>query len=159
MTVEKGTTPVQIAIRRAAPMDFVNIARLLEQAVQDVEVAFPPINQMKLLQWIMDCKRDGEIVVADCSRQIVGALGLLAREYPWADERMIASEFFYVQPKFRKRGTADSLIQAAEKFADDSKTRLVMTFVGGKDAELKDVYMSRKRFIYCGGTFLRMPAT
>lgn len=148
---------VVINIRRAGPHDFVNIMWLLEQAVQEETVGYPPINELKLMQWITDCKRDGEILVADCSRSLVGVLGMMVKEWNWSTDKFIGNEFFYVLPKFRKRGTADALLKAAEKFSDDHNIRLVVGFSGGKDAVIKDRMASIRGYTYGGGTFHRLP--
>lgn len=147
----------EITIRRAVPKDFVNILRLLEQAVQENEVAYPPIDELKLMEWVTATKRDGEIVVADLSGRIVGTLGLLVQEWKWSTERFISNEFFFVQPPFRKHGTAEALLKAGEKFAHDGKLRLVVSFSGGRKSETKDRMMQMKGWIYCGGMFTKLP--
>lgn len=148
---------VEVKIRRARPQDFVNIMWVLSQGVQESEVAYPAIDDMKLMQWIVDCKRHGEILVADCSRQIVGVLGLLTREWAWSTEKYIGNEFFFVLPKFRKRGTADALLKAAEKFSDENGVRMIIGFSGGKRAEIKDRMASMRGYRYAGGSFHRLP--
>lgn len=149
--------PTPIVIRRARAEDFVNIMRLLEIAVQENEVAYPPIDNMRLMRWIVECKENGEILVACVERNIIGVLGMLTKEWPWSSEKFIGSEFFFVQKKFRKHGTADNLLKAAEKFSDDHKIRLIFGYSGGKNAELKDRWMQMKGWIWTGGTFCRLP--
>ena len=150
---------VLIQVRRATPHDFVNILRLGEQIqmLDEDEVWYPRVDPMKAMQMIMAAKQHGEIIVADCSRQIVGAIGLCVREWPWSTERYIGNEFFHVLPKFRKHGTANALVKAAEKFATESGLRLVVAFSGGKKAEVKDRLMQMKGYIYCGGIFTKLP--
>lgn len=148
---------VKIEIRRAAPRDFVNVMRLLEQAVQENEVAYPAIDNMKLIQWIVDTKREGEILVADLSGRIVGVLGMTTQEWKWSSDKFIHNEFFFVLPQFRSHGTADFLLKAAETFSDNSGLRLIIGFSGGKQAALKDRMMGLKGYLYAGGTFTRLP--
>lgn len=149
------TDKITITTRPADAYDFVNIARLLGEGVQEAAVGYPPINDQKLLQWIMDTKRSGEIVVADCSGRIVGAIGLLVREWAWSTERYIGNEFLFVKPKYRPHGTFEALMTAAEFFAERSKLRLVIGFSGGDRAYAKDRLMKRRQYIYCGGMFAR----
>ena len=131
--------------------------RLLEQAVQENEVAYPAIDTQRLLSWIVSTKRDGEILVADVGNgRIVGVLGLLAQEYKWSSEKFIQNEFAFVLPAFRPRGTFDALMQASYRFADEKGLRIIFGFSGGRDSKVKDRMMQMKGWIYCGGMFTRL---
>jgi len=131
--------------------------RLLEEAVQENEVAYPPINQLKIIQWITDTKTNGEIIVADLSGRIVGVLGLVVQEWKWSDDKFVTNEFFFVMPQFRKHGTADSMLEAGSQFANKAGLRTIISFTGGRKASLKDRMMQMKGWIYCGGMFTKLP--
>lgn len=148
-----------IVIRRARPHDFVNIMRLLEQGVQENEVAYPPINTMKIMAWIHSTKENGEIVVAELSGRIVGSIGMTVQTWKWADDKYIGNEWAYVLPNFRAHGTFEALMKAAEKFSDESGIRLVFGFSSGRKAEVKDRLMKMKGYVYCGGMFTRLAKT
>lgn len=156
-----STNEKTITIRRAVAHDFVSIMKLLEQAVQENEVAYPAIDPFKIMQWIGDTKRDGEILVAEIGSlekgsRLVGCIGMTVQFWKWSQEQFIGNEFMFVLPAFRKHGTFDKMIEAAEHFADKGNLRLVIGFSGGHKSDVKDRMMMLRGYHYSGGTFHRL---
>lgn len=159
MPDDAGSVKVTVQIRRATPYDFVNIMRMSERMweVGETLVEYPKPDMLKVAQLLVNCKANGEILVADCSRQIVGVLALQCDTWPWSDDRIIVNRLFHVLPNFRSRGTAEALLQAAQTFADASNLKLMISFSGGRKAEVKDRMMQMRGWVYLGGVFCRPP--
>lgn len=146
-----------ILYRTATSYDIVKIGRLIEDAHKQSGAPYPPIHLPTMMDWINRVIATGFVVVADLSGRVVGSLGMEPFRYGWAAEPCLTNAWFYVDPVYRKRGTAAQLMGLAKSFADKHNSFAVIGIQDIVDAELKDEFLKMQGWKYGGGLFLRWP--
>lgn len=110
--------PRTIIIRRASPLDASNVIRLVDQT--------PGANEARLMHWTIEVISRGFVAVADVDRRIVGSVGVMTVTAPFQSAPHLETVWFAVVPAFVRRGTGDTLLEAAEQFADGRGLPLVV---------------------------------
>jgi GNAT superfamily N-acetyltransferase len=148
----------KIHYRGGNALDISNIYRLFEAEQKLIEIPFPLMNPMKMVQYIAAALQDGVVVVADLDGRIKGAALGAPVKPPWSDLWVLDIPFLVVDPHFRKHGVAQSLIQAVLHWASDKKLPVMIDMLtGGKSALLKDRFIAMRGLTYMGGKFLHWP--
>jgi predicted N-acetyltransferase YhbS len=98
--------------------------------------------------------------VAEVDGNIVGCLILSNHYWPWNSKNWhLAQEHLWVEPEFRKGGTAAKLIACGKECARELGRKLVFNIsFGGEDADLKDRFVKAQGFTYIGGRFCYDPS-
>lgn len=144
-----------IVIRPGRPTDAGNLVRLLSEAYTDKVSPFPEANPSKCLLWVTDVLTSGYVLVAEKSRRMVGSIAVVNHTFPWSDVPFVRVEWFCVNGKFRRGGTADALLTALHLFADKSGAPVVGAVQSVEDTALFDRFSGMKGYTYTGGLFIR----
>lgn len=134
-------------------MDAANVLRLMEQ-VHAVNGFTAKPDELRSMHWLLEVIARGFVAVADLSGRIVGAIALHTTSLPPHPALHLESIFFYVRPEFLEHGTADSLLTAAETFADEHQLALV---IKTPDPDLAHA-LSTQRGYRVGASLLERPA-
>lgn len=130
--------------------------------VAAVEAGFPVpvVEQPYAYQKTMDLIARGMVFVAEEGSRVVGVLILGTQVWAWNRQVwQYCDEYFWVEPEFRKGGTAEQLLEAAKaKAHEEGRMLWIDLSFGGADTELKDRFVKRCGFTYKGGRFLFDPS-
>jgi GNAT superfamily N-acetyltransferase len=103
------------------------------------------------------------IWVAACEEtsRVVGCIILNHHVWPWNRQAWhLVNDHFWVDPRYRKFGTAAKLLQCAKQCAKELGKPLYLDFsFGGIDADLKDRFAKMQGFTYNGGRFCFNPCS
>lgn len=145
-----------IKIRQARQGDAVALFRLLQQALSESDVAYPAVDDNRLMHWVVETIAAAETTVADLSGRVVGSVALTPTQFPWSADWTLMSRWLYVMPNFRKEGTGTQLIKTAMASADSKGAPLALVSLGGGGEQWKEeMFGSLNGFEYGGGTFFR----
>lgn len=146
---------MSLKVRRATELDAGQLVRLLRDAHSEYE-GFPVPHLPSLFQWVGMVLVQGIAYVVHEEGYIVGSLGLIQTFCPWNQlVPLLRCEWLYVHPDHRKGGAAQSLLDSAEGFSATQKTAIIMGINNPHQPELKDIFLKRRGYIYCGGNFIR----
>lgn len=147
-------------IRPARIEDCFAIEATLLEAAKVAEFPVPPVERPYAVQKLMDLAANRLIFVAENDGAIVGCIVLSHHVWPWNRQAWhLINEHFWVEPQYRKFGTAQKLLIAAKQCAREVGRPLYLDFsFGGIDADLKDRFARLNGFKYNGGRFLFEPS-
>jgi GNAT superfamily N-acetyltransferase len=144
-------------VREAIFEDVFQIERTLLDAAQAAEFPVPPVERPYAVQKLMDLVAHKLIWVAICSEseRVVGCIVLSHHVWPWNRQAWhLVNDHFWVDPQYRKFGTAQKLLQCAKQAAQELGKPLYLDLsFGGADADLKDRFAKMQGFTYNGGRF------
>ena len=147
----------QIKIRRAHPLDVSNLTRLLDQAVQEDEGAYPEPDYYMAINWITGILSEGYVVVAEKSGRLIGSIAVTNYRFPWSPRWYLYVDWLFVSRSYRAGGVFDALMKALHAYADDKGAPVFGGISSGRDATLKDRLMRMSGYHYLGGQFIREP--
>jgi GNAT superfamily N-acetyltransferase len=148
-------------IRPALYEDVFQIERTLLDAARLAEFPVPPVERPYAAQKLMDLIAVKLIWVATTEENlVVGCIVLSHHVWPWNRQAWhLVNDHFWVDPKYRKFGTAAKLLGCAKQCARELGKPLYLDFsFGGIDADLKDRFAKMLGFTYNGGRFCFDPA-
>jgi GNAT superfamily N-acetyltransferase len=149
-------------VRPAVFEDVFEIERTLLDAARMAEFPVPPVERPYAVQKLMDRVAVKLVWVAICSESehVVGCIVLSHHVWPWNRQHWhLVNDHFWVDPQYRKFGTAAKLLQCAKDCAKELGKPLYLDFsFGGIDADLKDRFAKMQGFTYNGGRFCFDPA-
>jgi GNAT superfamily N-acetyltransferase len=151
-------------IRPARFEDVFAIERTLLDAVRVAEFPAPPVERPYAVQKLMDliavrliwvAETTGKLYAPDFPPTIVGCIVLSHHVWPWNRQQWhLVNDHFWVDPAYRKFGTAAKLLRCAKDCAKELGKPLYLDFsFGGIDADLKDRFAKMQGFTYNGGRF------
>jgi GNAT superfamily N-acetyltransferase len=144
-------------IRAAQFEDVFQIEWTLLDAARLAEFPVPPVERPYAVQKLMDLIAVKLIWVATCEKtsRVVGCIVLNHHTWPWSRQHWhLVNDHFWVDPAYRKFGTAAKLLECAKNCARDLGKPLYLDFsFGGIDADLKDRFAKMQGFTYNGGRF------
>lgn len=153
-----------VKVRRATPWDVVKLARMMVQAAKDQgkHIWFPQAEPTGAgpIFYMLNLIDKGLVLLAESEKdgRVVGAVGAAIYREPWSPDWMIAAEWTYVLPSYRKQGIGSSLLTAMERFADDKGLPVIIGNLTGVEVGSKDkMIASRDGYQYGGGNFVRAP--
>lgn len=149
-----------VVIRKAIYADVMAIERTItDVAWANADIPLPAPERPYVLQYGMDLISRGLVYVAEVETTIVGCIMLDTPHWPWNRKAWyLENAHFWIEPTFRKGGTAAKLIDAAKSTAVEMKLPLRLCFTSdGRDADLKDRWMRMQGFKYQGGNFFFHP--
>lgn len=151
---------MKVIIGGARFEDGFRIIRLLESGRSEVGMGLPYPDQPYAIQQLLDYIGRGYVFVARLAEdgEIVGVL-ILEPQKLWykAAPHYIQSLEFYVDPEFRKGGTAKLLLKRGIKVANVAGVPLIVSVTSGGMAEMKDRFIERQGFSYIGGNLVYEP--
>jgi GNAT superfamily N-acetyltransferase len=145
-----------VQIRPAQFEDVFQIERTLLDAARLAEFPVPPVERPYAVQKLMDLIAVRLIWVATTEENaVVGVIVLSHHVWPWNRQAWhLVNDHFWVDPAYRKFGTAAKLLQCAKNCAKELGKPLYLDFsFGGIDADLKDRFAKMQGFTYNGGRF------
>jgi len=169
MEQEKARIETQAvpAIGLAEPEDIVGLLEAMRKAhaLISADMPFPEPDVPYCMQAMLDQIALGHVFVARApgSRRVVGVIALAIHRWPWtapnnAAGHYMINEHFYVDPIYRRGGTARRLLGEASALADRLGLPLMIDMAsGGIDASLKDRFVKTQGFMYVGGKHYRAP--
>jgi GNAT superfamily N-acetyltransferase len=148
-------------IRPAMFEDVFQIERTLLAAARSAEFPVPPVERPYAIQKLLDLIAVKLIWVAaetcgkSAGEKIVGCIVLSHHVWPWNRQAWhLVNDHFWVDPQYRKFGTAAKLLACAKQCAQELGKPLYLDFsFGGIDADLKDRFAKMQGFTYNGGRF------
>jgi GNAT superfamily N-acetyltransferase len=143
-------------VRLAQFEDVFQVERTLLDAARLAEFPVPPVERPYAVQKLMDLIAVKLIWVATTEENtVVGVIVLSHHVWPWNRQHWhFTNDHFWVDPAYRKFGTAAKLLQCAKQCAEDLGKPLYLDFsFGGIDADLKDRFAKMQGFTYNGGRF------
>jgi GNAT superfamily N-acetyltransferase len=143
-------------VRPAQFEDVFQIERTLLDAARLAEFPVPPVERPYAVQKLMDLVAVKLIwVAATEDNTVVGCIVLSHHVWPWNRQHWhLVNDHFWVDPAYRKFGTAAKLLQCAKDCAKELGKPLYLDFsFGGIDADLKDRFAKMQGFTYNGGRF------
>jgi GNAT superfamily N-acetyltransferase len=143
-------------VRPAQFEDVFQIERTLLDAARLAEFPVPPVERPYAVQKLMDLIAVKLIWVATVDNlSVVGVIVLSHHVWPWNRQQWhLVNDHFWVDPAYRKFGTAAKLLQCAKDCAKELGKPLYLDFsFGGIDADLKDRFAKMQGFTYNGGRF------
>jgi GNAT superfamily N-acetyltransferase len=151
-------------IRVAQFEDVFQIERTLLDAARQAEFPVPPVERPYAVQKLMDlvavkliwvAETQGKLYPSGFPPAIVGCIVLSHHVWPWNRQAWhLVNDHFWVDPKYRKFGTAAKLLHCAKQAASELSKPLYLDFsFGGIDADLKDRFAKMQGFTYNGGRF------
>jgi GNAT superfamily N-acetyltransferase len=149
-----------VQIRPAQFEDVFQIERTLLDAARLAEFPVPPVERPYAVQKLMDLIAVRLIWVATTEENaVVGVIVLSHHVWPWNRQAWhLVNDHFWVDPAYRKFGTAAKLLQCAKNCAKELGKPLYLDFsFGGIDADLKDRFAKMQGFTYNGGRFCYSP--
>jgi GNAT superfamily N-acetyltransferase len=147
-------------VRPAQFEDVFAIERTLLDAARRAEFPVPPVERPYAVQKLMDLVAVKLIWVAVSAENahtetVVGCIVLSHHVWPWNRQVWhLVNDHFWVDPAYRKFGTAAKLLRCAKDCAKELGKPLYLDFsFGGIDADLKDRFAKMQGFTYNGGRF------
>jgi GNAT superfamily N-acetyltransferase len=147
---------MEVQIRPAVFEDVFQIERTLLDAARLAEFSVPPVERPYAVQKLMDLIAVRLIWVATTEENaVVGVIVLSHHVWPWNRQAWhLVNDHFWVDPAYRKFGTAAKLLHCAKQAAQELGKPLYLDFsFGGIDADLKDRFAKMQGFTYNGGRF------
>lgn len=149
-------------VRLARYADMEGILETLLKALASTDTPFPEPEQPYAQQYNLDKIAQQLVFVAENEAgRIVGCIILSYAHWPWTrpsseSGKHLLNEHFWVEPEYRRGGTASRLIKAAQDRADAVKLPLLLE-ISSEDAnsDLKDRFVRHQGFKYLGGKFYR----
>jgi GNAT superfamily N-acetyltransferase len=152
-------------VRPGIYSDVHGIKQTLMRALAESETPYPEPEDPYCLQRLMDLIAQHFVFVAVSDSRIVGAIVLDRAHWGWTrptseSGRHLYNEHFWVDPAYRRGGTASKLLNLAEARADcEGLPLLLITSMLDGNTELKERFVSMHGFKRVGGTFYRSPKT
>lgn len=149
----------ELMIRRAVPMDCVNIARALKASWEPSQAAVPAqVDDLRTIEYVTHTLADSFVVVADLSGRLIGAMACSLMRERWSrpDDWFLADEFVVLSPAWVTRGVLELLLTEIEVFSDHEDFPLML---GGSllSAPLNPALNQRPGYSRFGAHYLRMP--
>ena len=86
---------------------------------------------------------------------MIGSIALVPAQFQWNRKFFRATtQWFFVQPKFRKGGTAGGLLKVAKEWASKHNFVIALGTMMGRDTERLDRFLRLSGFRYAGGNFV-----
>lgn len=154
----------ELLVRPAKFADVDGILQTLLRALAESDTPYPDPEQPYCQQYTMDLIAQGLVFVAttDATR-VVGVLILDKAHWPWTrpgseSGRHLFNQHYWVDPAYRRGGTALKLKRMAEARADDLGLPLLLQSTSlDSDTGLKERFFAIGGARYIGSNFLRMP--
>lgn len=153
----------QVDIRPAHYGDVEGILQTLLRALAESDTPFPAPEQPYCQQYTLDLMAQGFVFVAATEHgRVVGVLMLDKAHWPWthpASEsgRHLFNQHFWVDPAYRRGGTASKLLDHAEARADALGLPLLLQSSSSSDVDLTDRFFALSGFKRIGGNYYRLP--
>lgn len=90
------------------------------------EQAAVPLNPIKADGQLRHSIEHDVVLVAEHEGKLIGSICLRTWDFWYSDAQMLIDKWFYVDPKYRRLGTAKKLIDAAKKWAREVDMRLTL---------------------------------
>ena len=144
-----------IEIRPARYDDIIDVEACLVRAREEMDFDIPEHEVPFALHNLLHQVEAGFLIVAEDAGYIVGVIALVPHHHPWnRTQKFLVNEHFFVDPDYRKGGTAKHLLDAAKVRADELNMPLRIDLIGGGDRQAKDRFMELNGFRFLGGQFL-----
>lgn len=142
-----------LKIRRANPLDAVNLFRLLvdEEKKNGLEVEF---DEAARLAHILHVIVSGYVSVVEKSGRIIGSLGFAARDLGYVQQKYLDGEWFALTPSLQKSQVPVRLIERAVNFADMHKVSIRVHLPPGLVGQFKEL-LERENFQAYTTQFIR----
>jgi hypothetical protein len=135
--------------------EVVKLLLLLEEMHSTSALDLPPLNMDKVVAAAAECENTGVIfIAAKPDGSFAGVLGLVETAHWFSDETFLSDRFFFVRQADRASKAADSLLNAAKKYASILKKPLSVAVWSGEDVERKDSFFERKGLRRVGGIYV-----
>ncbi len=149
----------------AEPGDIVGLLETMRKAhaLLSADMPFPEPDVPYCMQAMLDQIAMGHVFVARSGGRIVGVIALAVHRWPWTAPsntagHYLTNEHFWVDPVYRRWGTARRLLGEAARLSDGLGIPLMIDMSsGGADAPLKDRFVKTQGFMYVGGKHFRAP--
>ncbi len=148
---------IQIEIRPGRALDACNIVRLFQHFQAESTIIYPPVNDLDALRWVIDVMSTGDLIVAETDAgRIVGAIGLVPRQWEWnAESWYMRASFYQVLAQFRKGGTGKALLDGAHAIAKSRNVQMVVgVMTADENVDKKERFFGMNGMHYCGGNFV-----
>jgi GNAT superfamily N-acetyltransferase len=142
-------------VRPATFDDILGVRDTIEMARTLSEQWLPPAEYPFCLQYTFELMNRGLVWVAEKDKKVVGVIMLDTYTWPWSRKFLfLENVHFWVEPKHRKDGVGQRLLDCAKKHALLMKMqfRPRITY-GATDGDLIDRWMRSQGFVYVGGNF------
>lgn len=152
-----------IEVRLARYEEVFAIEATLLKAAAAAEFLVPEVERPYAVQKLMDLVARKLIWVAvdDKTTETVGCVVLNHHVWPWNRQVWhLVNDHFWVEPGYRKFGTAKKLLDCAKQCARELGRPLYLDFsFGGIDSDLKDRFAKMQGLRYNGGRFCFDPTS
>lgn len=149
-------------IRVAKFADVEGILQTLLRALDESETPWPVPEQPYCQQYTMDLIAQNLCFVALAEgTRVVGVIMLDRARWPWTHPnsesgRHLYNQHFWVDPAYRRGGTASKLLQMAAARADaEGLPLLLISSSSSPDVDLADRFFATQGFKRIGGTYFR----
>lgn len=153
----------EVLIRTARFGDVEGILQTLLRAHAESKTPYPLPEQPYCQQYTMDLIAQGLVFVATNGERVVGVVILAKAHWPWTHPssesgRHLYNQHFWVDPAFRRKGTALKLRKMAEARADAEGLPLLLQSSSlDSNTGLKERFFAMGSFKYVGSNYYRMP--
>lgn len=118
-----GEKVIPIVVRRARPVDCVNVYRLLKPQFETQTIEH---DEGKAVAYVLHLIENAYVVVADLSGRVVGAAVCSAYPPPSSREFLIDLELLAAAPSFEQRGVKEALLRNVAHYARKNDVALRM---------------------------------
>jgi GNAT superfamily N-acetyltransferase len=148
-----------IKIRKASLDDLQGIYNLLNDCYNEFHYEYAPGEPLAVMTWAHRVISEGHTFVAMSEDRVVGSVGLHATTFPWNNSFWyLIDEWIFIDPEFRRGGTASGLIKCVMEYAEtvnpDAVTPVQIAITFGDKPEAKDRFFKMKGLKYIGGIFM-----
>lgn len=150
---------ITVSIRRATPLDTVNLVRLLKECWDELrEIQVSRVDDYYAISHVNETVQKGFVLVADVSGRLVGSIAVRPCREEWSrpTDWYLNEVWWYTTPRFRDRGVALQLLLEAEKLSDDKQLPLYMC-LNSLNPEVDTLFTARSSYRRTGGNFMRFP--
>jgi GNAT superfamily N-acetyltransferase len=153
----------ELLIRAAKFGDVEGILQTLLRAHAESKTPYPLPEEPYCQQYTMDLIAQDLVFVASTGDRVVGVVILAKAHWPWTrpsseSGRHLYNQHFWVDPAFRRGGTALKLRQMAEARADAEGLPLLLQSTSlDANTGLKERFFAMGSFKYVGSNYYRMP--
>ena len=153
-------TKRRIVIRPGRYEDMAETVNLLAQGIREAEVPMPELQFPHCYHWFISAVAEGLVFVAECNGRIVGGLVGGCTYWPWdalQKQPMLSAPAWYVDPAFRRGGTARGLLKKLEERALEKDAHVMIEINNGVMADQKDRFMTISGYSRVGGQYWKRP--
>ena len=146
-----------MTIRSGHYDDIFEIEALLIKARDEIDLKDNPHQETPYIYHdLIHQAEAGLLIVAEDGGYVCGVMALATSHWPWNRKQgqHLINNHFYVDPEYRRGGTARKLLEAAKVVARERGMPLRIDLMGAGSRELKDRFCEMSGLRYLGGIFL-----